>query len=34
MNKTSSLEQIAKTGDLNVDLTIRHYTLVKMAKFK
>ena len=33
MNNSFSLEQIAKTGDLNADLVIRQYKLDKMAKF-
>ena len=33
MNSTFCLEQIAKTGDLNADLTIRQYKLDRMAKF-
>ena len=32
MNNTFSLEQIAKTGDLNVELITRHYKLDKKAK--
>ena len=33
MNNIFSLEQIAKTGDLNADLIMRQYKLDKMAKF-
>ena len=33
MNNTFSLDQIAKTGDLNADLIMRQYKLVEMAKF-
>ena len=32
MNNTFSLEQMAKTGDLNADLIMRQYKLDKMAK--
>ena len=30
---TFSLEQVAKTGDLNADLITRQYNLDEMAKF-
>ena len=33
MNTTFSLEQIAKTGDLNADLIMRLYKMDKVAKF-
>ena len=33
MNNTFSLDQIAKTGDLNADLIMRQNKLVEMAKF-
>ena len=33
MNNAFSLEQIAKTGDLNVDLLMRESKLGKRAKF-
>ena len=33
MIDTFSLEQLAKTGDLNVDLITRQHKLDKMAKF-
>ena len=33
MNNFFSLEEIAKTGDLNADLIMRQYKLDKMAKF-
>ena len=33
MNNSFSLEQIAKTGDLNADLIMRQFRLDKMAKF-
>ena len=32
MNNTFSLEQIAKTGDLNADLIMRQHKFDKMAK--
>ena len=32
MNKTYSLDQLQKTGDLKADLTMRQYKLDKMAK--
>ena len=34
MNNIFSLEQKAKTRDLNADLIMRQYKLDKMAKFK
>ena len=33
MKNNFSLEQIAKTGDLNADLIMRQYKLDKMDKF-
>ena len=33
MKNTFTLEQIAKTGDLNADLIMRQYKLDKKAKF-
>ena len=33
MKNSSSLEEIAKTGDLNADLIMKQYKLDKMAKF-
>ena len=33
MNNGFSLEQIAKTGDLNADLIIKRYKLDEMANF-
>ena len=33
MNNTFSLDQIAKTGDLNANLIMRQHKLDKMAKF-
>ena len=33
MEKTYSLYQIQKTGDLNADLILRQYKLDKMAQF-
>ena len=33
MNKTYSLDQTPKTGDLKADLIMRQYKLDKMAKF-
>ena len=33
MNNSFSVEQIAKTGDLNADLIVRQYRMDKIAKF-